>query len=129
MSGLLQTYATAKREEREQIEMEEWEMIEWERATDPYTDYHRELFGGEYAENPDWDPAYEQACNEAHEREMLMQEQYIEEALDWESFLLAAMLGGGFMGALLFGSGAVFVAAGIGGAVWLLGRGFKSLRG
>lgn len=111
--------------------MEEWEMIEWERTTDPYTDYHRELFSGD-TEHPDWDPAYEQACNEAHEREMLMQEmqeQYIEEALDWESFLLAAMLGGGFMGALLFGSGAVFVAAGIGGAVWLLGRGFRSLRG
>ena len=26
--------------------MDEQEMIEWEKATDPYLDYHRELFGG-----------------------------------------------------------------------------------
>jgi len=92
---------------------------------DPYGDYHRELFS--HAENDSSQLEEEQRHYDEINR------QYIEEALefeaDWESLLLAAMIGGAIMGSLLYGRDGIFLVAGISGALWVLGRCIAALRG
>ena len=62
-----------------------------------------------------------------------LEQDHLEEALafeaDWESLLLAAMIGGALMGSLLYGRDGIFLVAGISGALWVLGRCIAALRG
>ena len=82
---------------------------------DPHLDYRSELFS--HAEN----------------NSSQLEQDYLEEALefeaDWESLLLAAMIGGALMGSLLYGRDGIFLVAGISGALWVLGRCLAALRG